>query len=86
MVSRGVNVDLQGQKYVNIVDLEASRDIETELHGYAEAVDPENYDISADKEWTLLSNDEENGTYQAVPVPSDMTQSVWKDKYKFLIA
>lgn len=84
--SQGVNVDLQGQKYVNILDLTASRDIETELHVYAEDVDPENYYISADKEWTLLSNDEENGTYQAVPVPSDMTQSVWKDKYKFLIA
>lgn len=84
--SQGVNVDLQGQKYVNILDLTASRDIETELHVYAEDVAPENYYISADKEWTLLSNDEENGTYQAVPVPSDMTQSVWKDKYKFLIA
>ena len=84
--SKGVNIDLQGQKYVDIFDLTASRDIETELHVYAEDVDPENYYISADKEWTLLSNDEENGTYQAVPVPSDMTQSVWKDKYKFLIA
>ena len=49
-------------------------------------VDPENYYISADKEWILLSNDEENGTYQAVSVPAEMTQSVWKDKYKFLIA
>lgn len=84
--SQGVNVDLQGQKYVNILDLTASRDIETELHVYAEDVDPENYYISADKEWILLSNDEENGTYQAVSVPAEMTQSVWKDKYKFLIA
>ena len=47
--SQGVNVDLQGQKYVNILDLTASRDIETELHVYAEDVDPENYYISADK-------------------------------------
>lgn len=84
--SQGVNVDLQGQKYVNILDLTASRDIETELHVYAEDVDPENYYISADKEWILLSNDEENGTYQAVSVPAEMAQSVWKDKYKFLIA
>lgn len=83
---QGVNVDLQGQKYVNILDLTASRDIETELHVYAEDVDPENYYISADKEWILLSNDEENGTYQAVSVPAEMAQSVWKDKYKFLIA
>ena len=81
--SQGVNVDLQGQKYVNILDLTASRDIETELHVYAEDVDPENYYISADKEWILLSNDEENGTYQAVSVPAEMAQSVWKDKYKF---
>ncbi|MFR7987039.1 MAG: copper amine oxidase N-terminal domain-containing protein [Anaerotignum lactatifermentans] len=84
--SQGVNVDLQGQKYVNILDLTASRDIETELHVYAEDVDTENYYISADKEWILLSNDEENGTYQAVSVPAEMAQSVWKDKYKFLIA
>lgn len=84
--SQGVNIDLQGQKYVNILDLTASRDIETELHVYAEDVDPENYYISADKEWILLSNDEENGTYQAVSVPAEMAQSVWKDKYKFLIA
>lgn len=87
--SQGVNIDLQGQKYVNIFDLTASRDIEdieTELHVYAEDVDPENYYISADKEWILLSNDEENGTYQAVSVPAEMAQSVWKDKYKFLIA
>ena len=84
--SQGVNVDLQGQKYVNILDLTASRDIETELHVYAEDVDPENYYISADKEWILLSNDEETGTYQAVSVPAEMAQSVWKDKYKFLIA
>lgn len=84
--SKGVNIDLQGQKYVDIFDLTASRDIETELHVYAEDVDPENYYISADKEWTLLSNDEENGTYQAVSVPAEMAQSVWKDKYKFLIA
>lgn len=84
--SQGVNVDLQGQKYVNILDLTASRDIETELHVYAEDVDLENYYISADKEWILLSNDEENGTYQAVSVPAEMAQSVWKDKYKFLIA
>lgn len=84
--SKGVNIDLQGQKYVNILDLTASRDIETELHVYAEDVDPENYYISADKEWILLSNDEENGTYQAVSVPAEMAQSVWKDKYKFLIA
>ena len=84
--SQGVNIDLQGQKYVNIFDLTASRDIETELHFYAEDVDPENYYISADKEWILLSNDEENGTYQAVSVPAEMAQSVWKDKYKFLIA
>lgn len=84
--SQGVNVDLQGQKYVNILDLTASRDIETELHVYAEDVDPENYYISADKEWILLSNDEETGTYQAVSVPGKMAQSVWKDKYKFLIA
>lgn len=84
--SQGVNVDLQGQKYVNILDLTASRDIETELHVYAEDVDPENYYISADKEWILLSNDEETGTYQAVSVPGEMAQSVWKDKYKFLIA
>lgn len=84
--SQGVNVDLQGQKYVNILDLTASRNIETELHVYAEDVDPENYYISADKEWILLSNDEENGTYQAVSVPAEMAQSVWKDKYKFLIA
>ena len=34
----------------------------------------------------LLSNDEENGTYQAVSVPAEMAQSVWKDKYKFLVA
>lgn len=86
LYSQGVNVDLQGQKYVNILDLTASRDIETELHVYAEDVDPENYYISADKEWILLSNDEENGTYQAVSVPAEMAQSVWKDKYKFLIA
>lgn len=84
--SQGVNIDLQGQKYVNIFDLTVSRDIETELHVYAEDVDPENYYISADKEWILLSNDEENGTYQAVSVPAEMAQSVWKDKYKFLIA
>ena len=84
--SQGVNVDLQGQKYVNILDLTASRDIETELHVYAEDVYPENYYISADKEWILLSNDEETGTYQAVSVPAEMAQSVWKDKYKFLIA
>lgn len=84
--SQGVNVDLQGQKYVNILDLTASRDIETELHVYAEDVDPENYYISADKEWILLSNDKETGTYQAVSVPAEMAQSVWKDKYKFLIA
>lgn len=84
--SQGVNIDLQGQKYVSILDLTASRDIETELHVYAEDVEPENYYISADKEWILLSNDEENGTYQAVPVPTEMAQSVWKDKYKFLIA
>ena len=84
--SQGVNIDLQGQKYVNIFDLTASRDIEAELHVYAEDVDPENYYISADKEWILLSNDEENGTYQAVSVPAEMAQSVWKDKYKFLIA
>lgn len=84
--SQGVNVDLKGQKYVNILDLTASRDVETELHVYAEDVDPENYYISADKEWILLSNDEENGTYQAVSVPAEMAQSVWKDKYKFLIA
>lgn len=84
--SQGVNIDLQGQKYVNIFDLTASRDIETELHVYAEDADPENYYISADKEWILLSNDEENGTYQAVSVPAEMAQSVWKDKYKFLIA
>lgn len=84
--SQGVNIDLQGQKYVNIFDLTASRAIETELHVYAEDVDPENYYISADKEWILLSNDEENGTYQAVSVPAEMAQSVWKDKYKFLIA
>ena len=84
--SQGVNIDLQGQKYVNIFDLTVSRDIETELHVYAEDVDPENYYISADKEWILLSNDEENGTYQAVSVPAEMAQRVWKDKYKFLIA
>ena len=86
LTSQGVNIDLQGQKYVDILDLTASRDIETELHVYAEDVDPENYYISADKEWILLSNDEENGTYQAVSVPAEMAQSVWKDKYKFLIA
>lgn len=85
LTSQGVNIDLQGQKYVNIFDLTASRDIETELHVYAEDVDPENYYISAEKKWILLSNDEENGTYQAVSVPVEMAQSVWKDKYKFLI-
>ncbi len=86
LTSKGVNIDLQGQKNVNIFDLTVSRDIETELHVYAEDVDPENYYISANKEWILLSNDEESGAYQAVSVPAEMTQSVWKDKYKFLIA
>lgn len=84
--SQGVNIDLQGQKYVDIFDLTASRNIETELHVYAQDIDPENYYISEEKEWILLSNDKENGMYQAVPVPSEMTQAVWKDKYKFLIA
>ncbi|MCI7657291.1 copper amine oxidase N-terminal domain-containing protein [Anaerotignum sp.] len=83
--SQGVNIDLQGQKYVDIFDLTASRDIETELHVYAQDVDPENYYISAKKEWILLSNDAENGTYQAVSVPAEMAKSVWKDKYMFLI-
>ncbi|WP_394267148.1 copper amine oxidase N-terminal domain-containing protein [Anaerotignum sp.] len=83
--SQGVNIDLQGQKYVDIFDLTASRDIETELHVYAQDVDPENYYISAEKEWILLSNDAENGTYQAVSVPAEMAKSVWKDKYMFLI-
>lgn len=83
--SQGVNIDLQGQKYVDILDLTASRDIETELHVYAKDVDPENYYISAQKEWILLSNDTENGTYQAVSVPAEMAKSVWKDKYMFLI-
>lgn len=83
--SHAVNIDLQGQKYVTILDLTVSRDIETELHVYAQDVDPENYYISAEKEWILLSNDTENGTYQAIPVPAEITQNVWKDKYKFLI-
>ena len=46
----------------------------------------QNYYISEKEEWVLLPNDKENGSYQQVPVPKEIAQGVYKDKYLFLIS
>lgn len=84
--AQGVNIDLQEQKYVAISDLTTTEDIASQLHVFAERADLNNYYISQQKEWILLTNDAQSGTYQAVTVPQDLTGRIWKEKYLLFIA
>ena len=84
--AQGVNIDLQEQKYVAISDLTTTEDIASQLHVFAERADLNNYYISQQKEWILLTNDAQSGTYQAVTVPQDLTGRIWKEKYLLFIS
>ena len=86
LMAKGVNVNLQEQKYVQMQELLNTEQWQEKLNVYAEDAAKQNYYISEKEEWVLLPNDKENGSYQQVPVPKEIAQSVYKDKYLFLIS
>lgn len=83
--AKSVNVDLQEQKYVTLDDLTAVTDLEQQLQVFTDQVDKNNYYITANREWVLLVNQTEAGTYQSVVVTNDTAKKVWKERYLFLI-
>lgn len=86
LMAKGMNVNLQEQKYVQMQELLNTEQWQEKLNVYAEDAAKQNYYISEKEEWVLLPNDKENGSYQQVPVPKEIAQSVYKDKYLFLIS
>lgn len=83
--AQSVNVDLKEQKYVTLDDLTAVTDLEQQLQVFTDQVDKNNYYVTANREWVLLVNHEEEGMYQTVVVTNETAKRVWKEKYTFLI-
>lgn len=81
---KSVNIDLQGQKAVTLSDLLKTQDVLTALEPYASEKNTENFYISQEQELHLLEN-KEDGTYTSVLVPFEISQSVWQEKYLFLL-
>lgn len=86
LTAKGINVDLQEQKYVTIEELLNTEGVQDKLGVYQEDVKKQNYYISEKEEWVLLPNDLEAGSYQQVFVPQDIATGVYKDKYLFLVS
>ncbi len=84
--AKGINVNLQEQKYVTMEDLLNTEDVKEKLGVYQQDAEKKNYYISEKKEWVLLPNDLEKGSYQQVAVPQDIAKAVCKDKYLFLVS
>lgn len=84
--AKGINVNLQEQKYVTMEDLLNTEGTEEKLGVYQQDANKKNYYISEKEEWVLLPNDLENGSYQQVAVPQDIAKAVCKDKYLFLVS
>ncbi|MBM6828777.1 copper amine oxidase N-terminal domain-containing protein [Anaerotignum lactatifermentans] len=79
-----VNIDLLEQRKVTLSDLTNGENLTESLAPYATEKNTENYYISAEQELMLMEN-MEDGTYTSVPVPFEFSQSVWKEKYRFLL-
>ncbi len=84
--AKSFNIDLNEQKYVSLLDLTATRNLEQELSAYVEDVDVNQYYISKQRQCHLISNQEQAGVYQLVLLPDQEAKAIWKDAYRMLIS